>query len=128
MSNKQKFLYVFLIIITLGFILLYWRKYKQSNKKDYLTVDKRIPFNFEHFISSLGGYENIIETSSDSHSTSQKVLRIKYKDKTKLNIEELKKLNGISGIALNSYGISLVVGNNAKYIAEKIDKEIKNGK
>jgi hypothetical protein len=45
-----------------------------------------------------------------------------------LNIEELKKLNGISGIALNSYGISLVVGNNAKYIAEKIDKEIKNGK
>ena len=128
MSGKQKFLYVFLIIITLGFILLYWRKYKQSNKKDYLTVDKRIPFNFEHFISVLGGYENIIETSSDSHSTSQKVLRIKYKDKTKLNIEELKKLNGISGIALNSYGISLVVGNNAKYIAEKIDKEIKNGK
>ena len=47
MSGKQKFLYVFLIIITLGFILLYWRKYKQSNKKDYLTVDKRIPFNFE---------------------------------------------------------------------------------
>ena len=128
MSGKQKFLYVFLIIITLGFILLYWRKYKQSNKKDYLTVDKRILFNFEHFISFLGGYENIIETSSDSHSTSQKVLRIKYKDKTKLNIEELKKLNGISGIALNSYGISLVVGNNAKYIAEKIDKEIKNGK
>ena len=128
MSGKQKFLYVFLIIITLGFILLYWRKYKQSNKKDYLTVDKRIPFNFEHFISFLGGYENIIETSSDSHSTSQKVLRIKYKDKTKLNIEELKKLNGISGIALNSYGISLVVGNNAKYIAEKIDKEIKNDK
>lgn len=128
MSGKQKFLYVFLIIITLGFILLYWRKYKQSNKKDYLTVDKRIFFNFEHFISFLGGYENIIETSSDSHSTSQKVLRIKYKDKTKLNIEELKKLNGISGIALNSYGISLVVGNNAKYIAEKIDKEIKNGK
>lgn len=128
MSGKQKFLYVFLIIITLGFILLYWRKYKQSNKKDYLTVDKRIPFNFEHFIGFLGGYENIIETSSDSHSTSQKVLRIKYKDKTKLNIEELKKLNGISGIALNSYGISLVVGNNAKYIAEKIDKEIKNGK
>ena len=128
MSGKQKFLYVFLIIITLGFILLYWRKYKQSNKKDYLTVDKRIPFNFEDFISFLGGYENIIETSSDSHSTSQKVLRIKYKDKTKLNIEELKKLNGISGIALNSYGISLVVGNNAKYIAEKIDKEIKNGK
>ena len=128
MSGKQKFLYVFLIIITLGFILLYWRKYKQSNKKDYLTVDKRIPFNFERFISFLGGYENIIETSSDSHSTSQKVLRIKYKDKTKLNIEELKKLNGISGIALNSYGISLVVGNNAKYIAEKIDKEIKNGK
>lgn len=128
MSNKQKFLYVFLIIITLGFILLYWRKYKQSNKKDYLTVDKRISFNFEHFISFLGGYENIIETSSDSHSTSQKVLRIKYKDKTKLNIEELKKLNGISGIALNSYGVSLVVGNNAKYIAEKIDKEIKNGK
>ena len=128
MSGKQKFLYVFLIIITLGFILLYWRKYKQSNKKDYLTVDKRISFNFEDFISFLGGHENIIETSSDSHSTSQKVLRIKYKDKTKLNIEELKKLNGISGIALNSYGISLVVGNNAKYIAEKIDKEIKNGK
>ena len=43
MLNKNKFLYIFLIIITLGLILIFWRKkYKVLKTKNYLTTDNEI--------------------------------------------------------------------------------------
>ncbi|MBN4089261.1 PTS glucose transporter subunit IIB [Mycoplasma enhydrae] len=121
MNGKNKFLYYFLIIITFGFILIYWKKkYRQNKQKDYLSKSTKISFDLEDMIRSLGGKENIKSTSS-----TQKILKIFFDDKQKVNALELKKLDGVSGIALQSQSISLVLGNTAKYVEELINNEVK---
>ena len=38
MTKKQKFMYVFLIVITFGFILLYGKKYIKTFSKNYFSL------------------------------------------------------------------------------------------
>ncbi|TPE57206.1 PTS glucose transporter subunit IIB [[Mycoplasma] falconis] len=121
MTSKHKFLYVFLIIITFGLILIYWKKkYRQSSKKDNLSTTTKTAFSIEELIEKLGGKNNI-ETVLATH----KVIKIGLKDREQVNIEALKKLDGISGMTFQSKSISLVVGNVAKYLETKINEEIK---
>ncbi|AWX69493.1 PTS glucose transporter subunit IIB [[Mycoplasma] anseris] len=121
MTKKQKALYVFLIIITLGFICIYWkRKFKQTESKNYLTVETKLSFEFQAFLNSLGGKQNINNVSS-----SQKIIKVFFNNRQDINIENLKNLDGVSGIAFQKNSISLVVGNTAKYLEELVLKEIK---
>lgn len=120
MTKKQKFMYVFLIVITFGFILLYWKKYKQTSSKNYLSVEKKLNFDFEKFISYIGGFKNIKDVKS-----SQKVLTIFYIEKNNIILNELKNLKGILGISIKSDSISFVIGNSAAYVKGIILKEIK---
>lgn len=122
MLNKNKFLYIFLIIITLGLILIFWRKkYKVLKIKNYLTTDNEITFSMQDLILYLGGISNIV-----SSSATQKIVRISFKNKANISIEKIKKLNGISGIAFQSSNISLVVGNCANYLSTLLNKELNN--
>ncbi|PZV98727.1 PTS glucose transporter subunit IIB [Metamycoplasma auris] len=117
MNNKNKFLYVFLIIITFGFILIYWKKkYRQSKTKNYLSKDTKINFDTNLLIEYLGGIENI-----QSISSTQKVIKINFYEKEKIKVQNLKQLDGVSGLAIQSKSVSLVVGNIAKYLEEKIN-------
>ncbi|ENY68617.1 Hypothetical protein,putative glucose/sucrose specific PTS system IIB protein [Metamycoplasma auris 15026] len=117
MNSKNKFLYVLLIIVTFGFILIYWKKkYRQTKTKDYLSKDTKIAFDTNHLIAYLGGMENIKSTSA-----TQKVIKIDFYDRNKIDIKKLKELDGISGLAIQSKSISLVVGNIAKFLEEKIN-------
>lgn len=120
MTKKQKFMYVFLIVITFGFILLYWKKYKQNSSKNYLSVEEKLNFDFEKFISYIGGFKNIKDVKS-----SQKILTIFYIEKNNIILNELKNLKGILGISIKSDSISFVVGNSATYVKGIILKEIK---
>lgn len=123
MTKKQKFMYVFLIVITFGFILLYWKKYKQNSSKNYLSVEEKLNFDFEKFILYIGGFKNIKDVKS-----SQKVLTIFYIEKNNIILNELKNLKGILGISIKSDSISFVVGNSATYVKGIILKEIKYAK
>ncbi|PYF43110.1 PTS glucose transporter subunit IIB [Metamycoplasma alkalescens] len=117
MNTKNKFLYVFLIIITLGFILIYWKKkYKQTETKNYLSKNTKLNFDFDIFLANLGGAKNIANVSS-----TQKVLKINFHNKELVNILKLKELDGISGMTFQTKSISLVVGNVAKHLEEQIN-------
>ncbi|AWX42519.1 PTS system IIB component [Metamycoplasma cloacale] len=120
MNKKHKALYIFLIIITLGFILLHWRKYKQQSIKNELSVEEKIPFDMNDFLDYLGGIENINNVSS-----SHKIVKIEFKQRSAILAKELQELNGISGITFQRASISLVVGNCAKYLEQQLLKEIK---
>lgn len=85
MLNKNKFLYIFLIIITLGLILIFWRKkYKILKTKNYLTTDNEITFSMQDLILYLGGISNIV-----SSSATQKIVRISFKNKTNISWPKL---------------------------------------
>ncbi|BDX52625.1 hypothetical protein JPM7_2320 [Metamycoplasma equirhinis] len=124
MNSKHKFLYVFLCIITLGFICIYWkRKYRQKATKNYLSTTSELAFDYKIFLLSLGGIKNL-----QNATASQKIIRIGFIDRALINIDKLKELDGISGINFQSDSISLVVGNSAKYLEEKIKEDIQNDK
>ncbi|MGX9340209.1 hypothetical protein ACWXVM_02660 [Mycoplasma sp. 2261] len=118
MNPKNKFLYIFLIIVTFGFILIYWKKrFRQTKPKNYLSKETKLSFNFDVFVSLLGGKENI-----KSVSATQKILKINFLDKAKIAIPQLKNLDGITGVAIQSKTISFVVGNVAKHIEHLINE------
>ncbi|MBN0970897.1 PTS glucose transporter subunit IIB [Mycoplasma phocoeninasale] len=120
MNKKHKFLYILLCILTLGFICIYWRKkYRQKNQKDYLSVQEKLSFDYDEFLKLIGGKENITAVSA-----TQKIVKIAFKDRKKVDSTGLKALDGITGISFQSQQISLVIGNSAKYLEQKIRKEM----
>ncbi|MDD1378373.1 PTS glucose transporter subunit IIB [Metamycoplasma hyosynoviae] len=121
MTKKQRFLYIFLIIITFGFILIHWKKYRQREEKQSLSISTKLNFKYEDLISALGGIQNIISVNS-----TQKVLKISYKNKQEINFDKLKAIKDISGISLTQNTISIIIGNAAIYLKDKIQKDLAN--
>ncbi len=112
MTKKEKSLYWFLIIITFGLILIYW-KTKKVEIKEELSQKKKIDLNMNKLIILLGNSENIKNISS----THTKV-KIDIKDREKIDIKKIKQLNGISGVFASSTYIQIIVGNQALAIEE----------
>ncbi|MDC8921076.1 PTS glucose transporter subunit IIB [Metamycoplasma hyosynoviae] len=121
MTKKQRFLYIFLIIITFGFILIHWKKYRQREEKQSLSISTKLNFKYEDLISALGGTQNITSVNS-----TQKVLKISYKNKQEINFDKLKAIKDISGISLTQNTISIIIGNAAIYLKDKIQKDLAN--
>ncbi|MDD1379056.1 PTS glucose transporter subunit IIB [Metamycoplasma hyosynoviae] len=121
MTKKQRFLYIFLIIITFGFILIHWKKYRQREEKQSLSISTKLNFKYEDLISALGGIQNITSVNS-----TQKVLKISYKNKQEINFDKLKVIKDISGISLTQNTISIIIGNAAIYLKDKIQKDLAN--
>ncbi|AAT27986.1 glucose/sucrose specific PTS system IIB component [[Mycoplasma] mobile] len=119
MSKKDKFLYIFLIIITFGLILLYWRKYRQIKPKKELSISTKISFKLEDLIDSLGSKENI-----KSIKSSNQIVKIAINDNSLVKIDEVKNLKGISGVVNNTTQISLVVGNSAPTIQKELENKL----
>lgn len=119
MSKKDKFLYVFLIIVTFGLILIYWKKHLQENTKSELSISEKINFNVENLIKYLGLKENIKEVKSTNQ-----IVKITIKDNSLVKPEEIRKLKGVSGVVNNSKQISIVVGNSAMSIKKELEKKL----
>lgn len=107
MTKQEKLLYWFLIIITFGLILLYWRT-KKNKVKDELTRKNKVTIDMKSLILFLGGSENI-ETVSSTYTK----VKINFKDWNKVQTEKIRKINGISGIFVTSNYIQIIVGNEA---------------
>ena len=121
MTKKQKACYIFLIIITFGLILIYWKKkYRQTKEKDHLSTTNKLDFNLDDFISMFGGFENITNSTSTN-----KIIKLEFKNKELVDIEKIKAFKQITGITLQSKSISLVMGNICPYLNDQINKEIK---
>ncbi|MGX9340574.1 hypothetical protein ACWXVL_00390 [Mycoplasma sp. 128] len=121
--NKNKIKYYTLIICTLGLIKLKWKKYRQQEVKDRLSTTEKIDFSINDLILFLGGEKNILNVE-----TSNKKIKIGFKVRQDIDIEKIKKLDGISGVVATSSSISLVTGNNAAYIKKLIMERVENVK
>ena len=120
MTFKEKFLFIFLQIITIGLIWIYWNQQKQKlGQENELSYATKTNFEINKLINLIGERENILEISN----THTKV-KISFKDRTKINPEAIKNLKGVSGIFFNDQTITIIVGNEARIINELITKTI----
>ncbi len=115
MTTQEKLLYWFLIIITFGIILLYW-KTKKTKIKNELSTKKKIDLDMKKLILLLGGSENIQSVSS----THTKV-KINFENRQNIDIEKIKQINGVSGVFASSTYIQIIVGNQALAIQESLN-------
>ncbi|WP_369085957.1 PTS glucose transporter subunit IIB [Metamycoplasma spumans] len=122
MNSKHKALYIFLLIITFGLIKIYWnKKYRKNEVQTSLSREEKLSFDYDKFIYLLGGKSNIEDVAS-----TQKIIKITFKERTLINSEGLKMLDGVSGLAFQSKSISLVIGNSARFLENKIKEDIEN--
>lgn len=120
MTNKEKFLFIFLQIITLFLIWIYWNKKKKNfSQENQLSVASKLNVDVKNLIVLLGGKENV----TNSSATHTKV-KIEYKDRDEINVDSIKNLKGISGVFINEYSITIITGNEARIISEEINKLI----
>lgn len=122
MTFKEKFLFIFLQIITIGLIWIYWNQQKQKlGQENELSYATKTNFDINKLINLIGEKENILEITN----THTKV-KISFKDRTKINPEAIKNLKGVSGIFFNDQTITIIVGNEARIINELMTKTINN--
>lgn len=113
------FLRIVLDVITLGIfeIVLYSKAKKLSKTKNSeLTYSKKYKFNINDFANDIGGIDNIENVSYTLSS-----VKINLKNINLVNLE-LQKKYPITGITRSFNSMILIFGDNAKTIAEDINK------
>lgn len=115
MTFKDKLLLILLSIITLGIYPLVIFKKNSSETKTTLSSDDKVSVNIDKLRENLGTEENIVGVEF----THTKV-KVFVKEKAKVNIEAISKQKGISGVFATTKSITIIVGNSAKAISEKL--------
>ncbi|MFV8400943.1 PTS glucose transporter subunit IIB [Mycoplasma sp. 005V] len=115
--KKDKFLIVFLTIVTFGLIWIKWNKQVKKQKNTIYQNDK-LPFKFDEFLALLGN-DNITDVQTRLNRIS-----ISVKDIKLVQLQQLNKLKGISGIVARSNGVSLVLGEYTTVVYNNLSKLI----
>lgn len=111
MTFKDKLILVLLTIITLGIYLIVIYKKKPKSTANELSIADKVTVDLDKLKSLLG--EGNIAGSEYTHTK----VKIWFHDKSKVNVEEIQKLKGISGVFATTKYITIIVGNQAKKIA-----------
>lgn len=120
MTKKEKILFIFLQIITLGLIWIYWNnKSKKYKNENYLSQELKSGINAIKLIKLIGGPNNISEVVN----THTKV-KIKYNIRERVQLDEIKKISGISGVFINDVAITIIVGNSAANLCNIINANL----
>ncbi len=123
MTSREKFLFIFLQIITLGLIWIYWKKKaKKYSNQNELSQELKVGINVIKLIRSLGGPNNIREITN-THTK----IKTKYNIRERIDIETIKNMSGISGVFINDEAITIIVGNSAAAVAESMKNIIDSG-
>lgn len=115
MTGKDKFIYILISILTFGVYPILLKRKKPTKQSNTLSVEEKVTVNLNKLENALGGKENI----AGAEYTQTKV-KIFFNDRSKVNVEEVKSIKGISGVVASSKNISIIVGKQAKSLAEKI--------
>ena len=115
MSLKDKIIFILISIVTFGIYPIVIKKSINKSKGESLSIDKKITIDVDKIIENLGGKNNIV----GSEYTQNKI-KIFFNDKTLINVEGLNVIKGISGVVAGSKNVSLIVGKQAKLIADLI--------
>lgn len=122
MTFKEKFFFIFLQIITLGLIWIHWKKQgKKYQNKNELSQEVKVGLNVIKLIQLCGGPQNVSEVSN-THTK----IKIKYEIRERIKVDEIKKMNGISGIFLNDLSLTIIVGNSAEATRKLIEQYLIN--
>lgn len=111
MTFKDKLILVLLTIITLGIYLIVIYKKKHKPESTELSTAEKITVDVDK-LKSLIGDQNV----AGVEFTHTKV-KIYIHDKNKVNVDDIQKLKGVSGVFATSKHITIIVGNQAKKIA-----------
>lgn len=114
MTFKDKLILIILSIITLGIYPIVLFKKKNHSVKDELSTSKVVT-DIKKLQEFLGGKDNVVGTEY-SHTK----IKIYVKDKTKVNIENIQSLKGISGVFASSKSVTIIVGKQAKDLAAQL--------
>jgi phosphotransferase system IIB component len=117
----KKYKIIFLSIITFGIyyaILLKKAKKASGSTNTSLQHSTQINFNIDDFISILGGINNIKSCSSTISS-----ITLNVESPVEVNKASYKEY-GIHGISKSYNKLTIVFGDNAPAISEKINKRI----
>ncbi|MDO6829946.1 PTS transporter subunit EIIB [Mesomycoplasma ovipneumoniae] len=115
MKLISKIIYFLLQIFSFGLFAKRIKK-KHNKTKSEITFDDKIGFNVDDLVKFLGGTKNI-----DSCDFTVSRLKIKLKSTEGINVEEIGKLKGISGVVVGLNEINLIVGNKSKAIWKAIN-------
>lgn len=115
MSFKDKILLLLLTIITLGiYPFLIFRK-RQRPTTTKLSTSSKITLSISQLKSALGGDDNIA-----GNEYSHTKIKIFFKDRTLIDLAKIQKLKGVSGVVVSSKNITIIVGNQAKELAQNL--------
>lgn len=113
MTLKDKILYTMISIITFGiYPIVIKKKVKKASSGD-LAVKQTIDSSV--LIQALGGKENIA-----SAEYTQTKIKIFIKNKDSVKLDEIEQIKGVSGVVANSKNVSIIVGKQAKLVAESL--------
>ncbi|MDW2829823.1 PTS glucose transporter subunit IIB [Mesomycoplasma ovipneumoniae] len=115
MKLISKIIYFLLQIFSFGLFAKHIKK-KHNKTKSELTFDDKIGFKVDDLVKFLGGIKNI-----DSCDFTVSRLKIKLKSTEGVNVDEIGKLKGISGVVVGLNEINLIVGNKSKAIWKAIN-------
>lgn len=116
MKKFSYFIYKFIQFFTFGkFSKMMTKKYNKPNNHIQYTDD--IKFDINKLVNLLLGSKNIKKTEF----TFSRVT-IFLNTLENINIDELKKINGVSGVFVGANYVSLIVGSTSKFISDSLNK------
>ena len=124
MTAKEKFLFIFLQIITLGLIWIYWNRQKQQfSQANQLTYATKTNFDTQTLINLVGSITNIINVT---HTHTK--IKIEFENRDLIDATAIKNLKGVSGIFINDQFLTVILGNEAKLVCEAILAQMESPK
>lgn len=112
MTLKDKLIFIFLTIITIGIYPIIVFKGKNQSVSTELSKNEKFSVDLNKLKNNLGGLDNITQVEY-THTK----IKIFIENKNLVNVEALSKQKGISGVFATSKFITIIVGNTAKAIA-----------
>ena len=111
MNKRELFIFIFLSVITLGIYPFIIFNFKSEETTNELSYSKKLSVNYKKLLEILN--KDIISGVEYTHSK----VKIFIKETKKIDPEEIKNMKGISGVFITSDSVTLIVGNQAKELA-----------
>ena len=115
MTIKEKIILIFLSIITLGLYPLIVFNKKKMTVATTLKTSEKVTLNMILLRKALGGRDNII----GAEYTYTKV-KVFVNNRSNVNLKDVSSIKGISGVMGTSKSVTVIVGKQAKLVAESI--------
>lgn len=115
MTLKDKLIFILLSILTLGIFPLVIYLKKNQQPKAELSAAKKSTINIKKLVDFLGSPKNI-EGAIYSYTK----VKIYITDHSKIDLQNIKTMKGISGVFSTSKSVTIIVGNQAKVVAQEI--------